>query len=42
LAGYGVRARYSDKGLTPPVRYYEDTINLTETLIAQLETGETT
>ena len=35
-----VLARYSDKELTLLVRYYEDTIKLTESLIAQLETGE--
>jgi DNA-binding MarR family transcriptional regulator len=35
-----VLARYSDKELTLLVRYYEDTIKLTESLIAQLEEGE--
>lgn len=34
-----VLERYSDKELTLLVRYYEDTIKLTESLIAQLETG---
>jgi hypothetical protein len=33
-------ARYSDKELTLLVHFYEDTIKLTETLIAQLETDE--
>jgi MarR family transcriptional regulator, organic hydroperoxide resistance regulator len=35
-----VLARYSDDELTVLIRYFEDTIRLTELLIAQLETPE--